>query len=166
MLKDKLNNNLKGTFSMDLIDKSTGMIVESYSDMNLVLPYSFTSLLKCVGGARQNDYMIRSIKFGDDIGTGTTDDPESPDDTYTIANQNVIFTKDGVEVHYPSDNSVLFTIIIDGNTFMDNFPTLTTKGITSATLCTGLGEAFSFKRFPEKMISRIFDISIRWQLEY
>ena len=163
---DKLNDKLTGTFTMEFVDKLTGEVVDVYEGKNIVLPYSYQSLLKCVGGARQNDYMIRIIKFGDDVGAGTLDNPEAPDSTYTIANQDVLFTQDGLDVFYETDKSVLFTITIDGNVFMDNFPTLTSKGITSATLCSGEGQVFSYKRFPEKMISRLFDININWKLEY
>jgi len=170
-LIDKFDNQLKGRFEIDFIDKETDEVIDTYTENNIIVNYSKHCIVNLVGGATQNDYMVRYIHLGDDVGTGNAFVPQEPEATYTIDNLDTIYESLGLEVYYPTTESVMFNINIDGNAIVDASNVKyglsgDTADIMSSTLVTGNGSSFAYKRFPVKVITRFIYLNVRWTLEY
>lgn len=170
-MNDRIEHKLKGRFSVDLIDKETGEIVESYEDNNLIVDLAGQAIVNCVSGGLQSDWAINNVWIGDDVGTGDKFTPQAPQPDYTSANIDLIYQTPTLNVAYPTPVSVMFNITIDGNVIVDASNTkygLTgdTADITSTALMTGNGSVFAYKRFPVKVITRFVNLLIRWTIEY
>ena len=169
-MKDKINHQIKGHLEIDFLGVN-GEVIERFSEGNLIVDFSKTSIIKCIAGAAQNTYGITAIQMGDDVGTGTTILPEAPEADYTSADMSLVYQTAGVDVMYPTSTSVLFSITIDGNLIVDAANTKyatsnETANLNSAVLMAGNGEPFSYKRFPVKVVTRFIDVTVRWTIEF
>lgn len=99
---DKLN--IKGIFSLQIIDVATGKVMEEYQDKNLVVNTGRTAVTKLLGG----DVVNRSITK---IGFGINGTAPAPGDL-TLTNT---FTKALGAVSYPTISSVRWEWTLEAN---------------------------------------------------
>lgn len=169
-MKDTIHQKARGHVEFLFTDKN-GKVIDSVIEDNVVVNYSKTSIIQCIAGAQQNLYGIMGIQIGVDVGTGTKFIPEQPTAETDITAMDLLYQSSGVEVAYPTPESVLFVLTIDGNVLVDaaqaKFTTTQeTVDVTSAALITGNGNPFSYKRYPVKVVTRFINVTIRWTLDF
>ena len=167
---DNIQHKVKGHIEILLTDKN-GNTVDKVEDHNIVVNYAKTSIIKCISGGEQNLFGVLGIQIGVDVGTGDKFIPEQPIATTGSADMDLLYQSSGVEVAYPTEESVLFAITIDGNVLVDaaqaKFATSQeTVDINSSALITGNGNPFSYKRYPVKVVTRFINVTIRWILDF
>ena len=101
-MKDTMN--IKGVFTLSIIDAKTGELLEKYVDNNLVVNGGRTAVTRLLGGDVANR-SITKISFGTN---GTA--PASTDSAITGA-----FTKALGAVSYPTINSVRWAWTLEDN---------------------------------------------------
>lgn len=151
-----------------IIERSleTGEVVGKYCENNIVLNTGKNSILRAMSTTDTNAHTARTIKIGDDVGSGTVLAPEQPIATLTAANQSVIYEVDpnAIFVSNPSQTSVRFSTTLNGAAVMENFPALPNIVYTSAVLYTYDNTAIAYKRFPGRTISPLISVEISWTL--
>jgi hypothetical protein len=155
-----------GQFSMTIKDKDGG-IIDEYIDNNIVLTSGKNHILKALSVKDTNLYTVRTVRLGNDVGSGTLVEPEQPVATMSEDSQNVIYTTPdlSMNVTYPSLTKVTYNAIVDGASVMALFPEVPNIVYTSAAIVTHGGFAIAYKRFPARTISSIISVDISWTLE-
>jgi hypothetical protein len=165
-METELNVNVKGSLKMVFRDTRTGEIIDTFEDNNVFLKQGKSAMLRAFTTLNSNDYQVRTISIGTDIGSGTVLDPELPDSDYTEANQDVIYEVplDEFFVEYPDDESVRFLATINGVNVMSSFTTQPNVIYTSAALMNQSGEAVAYRRFSARTISSYISVDVAWTL--
>ena len=100
-------------------------------------------------------------------GTPSPNNPTSAIETYDETTMSLIFDAPyALSVGYPNSTTVSFGTTIIGQDVMDLYPSESSKIITSAALHTNNTNVFAYKRFPQKSISALVDLSIVWQISF
>jgi len=101
------------------------------------------------------------------ISTGTVDAPITAQTTYDETDMSIIFDAPyTLAVGFPNAQSVNFSVTIIGSDVMALYPSDTSKRFNSAALHTGNGNVFAYKRFPQKSISALVNLSVVWGITY
>lgn len=163
--KDTLYEGAKGFLTLEIVNRLTGEVVDRHSDSNVLVIDSKQAMARSIAGNQLG--VITDLKIGDDIGSGTLDNPEAPNDGYDETTMDVVYEFPGdLVVGYPNSSSVNFSATISGEDVMDNYPNEVSIVFTSAALHTNSGDVFSYKRFEQKSISELLDISIVWEIQF
>lgn len=88
------------------------------------------------------------------------------DSASTMQNINTPTDTTPFTIGYGNVTSVSFSTTVSGDVVMADYPTETTKFITSAGLYTGNGKTFAYKRYPQKSISALINIDITWTIQF
>ena len=157
---------ISGVFEMTLRDKD-GNVIDKYVDNNVVLTTGKNYILKALSTKDTNNFTIKNITIGNDVGTGTVMSPQAATDNLTEASQTDVYTTPdlNMSVTYPSDRKVTYTAAIDGALVMAGYTTVPNVIYTSATLMTHGGYAIAYKRFTARTISSVISVDISWTLE-
>lgn len=158
-------DSVRGQFGIKLYNRETGEVVDEYTDPNVVVLDAKEAIIKAVAGDSQG--FITGLKVGDDVGTGTSVDPEPADESYNESTMSVVHTYQGTfTIGYTNPTTVNFSGTISGADLMENYPNDNFKIITSAALHTNNGNVFAYKRFPQKSVSELLDISVIWKIYF
>lgn len=162
---DNIEVEMKGVFAVTVTNRDTGEVVDEYKERNVLVLDSKTAITRAIAG---NPFgVIRTIKLGNDNGGGTNDSPFPAQESYDENVMNVVYQKNsGIQVGYPNPITVAFNTTIRGDDVMDNYPGETNIMFCSAALHTNDGKVFAYKRFPQKSISGVLDISIVWSIGF
>lgn len=165
-IKDKIDNELIGHLQFDIVDAKTDEVLDTFSEKQIIVLDAREALISGISDPSTGT-TISSIKLGDDVGTGTIDNPQPALNTYDETTMNVIFDAPYTLIRTnPTPISVSYAVTIIGVDVMALYPGDTSKIFTSAALHTGNGNVFSYKRFPKKSISELVNINIQWTLSY
>lgn len=157
---------VKGTLKMVFTDTRTNEVVDTFEDNNVVLKQGKSAILRSFTTLNSNDYQVRTIRIGTDIGGGTVLEPEMPTDLYTENDQEILFEVPNEEffIEYPDDESVRFLATINGSTIMSAFPSQPNVIYTSAALINQSNEAMAYRRFGARTISAYISVDITWTI--
>ena len=123
-----------------------------------------TTITLIAGDSLTNESLVFGVSM---VGTPSLDNPATAVETYDENTMDLIFDAPyTLSVGYPNSTSVTFGVTIIGQDVLDLYPLATSKIITSAALHTNNGNVFSYKRFPQKSISALIDLSIVWEIGY
>lgn len=162
---DKFETKMKGIFSVKVTNRETGEVVDEYEEQNVLVLDSKTAITRAIAGNPLG--VIRTLKLGDDNGGGTNDNPFPAQESYDEGVMNVVYEKNtGIQAGYPNPITVAFNITVKGEEVMENYPGQTNIIFCSAALHTNDGKVFAYKRFPQKSISEVLDISIVWSIGF
>ena len=164
-LTDNLDGKIHGRLSIKSIDNNTGNIIDSFEDPNVIVLDAKQIVIQSISRST-NTYYLDRIKIGDDVGTGTPDVPETAVETYDENTMSIIYSGGTPLTVGYSGNSVTFNITINGADVMTGYPAETSKVINSAALHSVAGDVFAYRRFPQKSISNVIDLSIAWTIYY
>lgn len=160
------NVGVKGTLKMVFTDTRTNEVVDVFEDTNVFLKQGKHAMLNAFTTLNSNDYQVRTIRIGTDVGTGDVLEPEMPDDEYTEANQAVLYEVPIEEffIDYPDDESVRFLATVNGVSVMSAFPSQPNVIYTSASLINQSGNAMAYRRFGARTISSFISVDITWTI--
>lgn len=156
---------LQGYFSVKTIDSVSNKVIDSFEEDNVIVLDAKDIIIRSIS-LLTNTYYIERIKIGDDVGSGTPDVPETAVETYDENTMSIIYSGGTPLTVGYSGTSVTFNITISGSSVMAGYPTETSKVINSAALHSLTGTVFAYKRFPQKSISNVIDLSIAWTIYY
>lgn len=164
MIDDKAG--LIGHFMMT-IKNDLGEILDVVQENNIVVNLGKEYLLKAMNTPNTTDYIFKTIKIGNDVGTGTLLVPEQPTVDYTKDNQDVVYEINpaNIVISYPEPKKVNYFTTINGATVMQNYPLVPNIVYTSATIVNGIDGVIAYKRFPARTISALISVDISWTLE-
>jgi len=163
---DNIPSLPKGIIVLKVFNAETNELIQTYADTNVIVLDARTSVVHSISSPI-SDYTISKLKLGDDVGTGTVDNPQAASNTYDENTMSIVFDAPyTLAVGYPDSISVNFGTTIIGQDVLDLYPAETSKIFTSAALHTGNGKVFSYKRFPRISISALVNIQISWTLSY
>lgn len=161
---DKIPFNITGKISMSLVDANTKKVIEEHSEDNIIVLDARNAIIKAIGNP-ELESTITSIKLGDDVGTGTQENPQAAQNNYTEATMSVVFDAPYELIVGQLDPlSTTFNVTIVGADVLEQYPEDASKILTSAALHTGDGKVFAYKRFPAKSISALVDLNITWTI--
>lgn len=153
-----------GRLSFRIINRETGEVVDQFDDKNVLVVDSRTSITRAIAGNTLG--VIRFLKIGNDVGSGTIYEPEPAHESYDENVMNVLFESQNLTVGYPDPRTVAFNVLVRGTDVLRQHPGLTDVKFTSAALHTADGNVFSYKRFPVRTISDVLDLSIVWTIGF
>lgn len=141
-----------------------GNIIDVFEEKNIFLTQGKSELFKAFTTAGTSTHLVKTIRIGDDVGTGDLLNPQEPTAAYTEANQNVKYEVPLNEffVDYPTANSVRFLATVNGANVMALYPTEANIIYTSATVITQANKAVAYKRFTARTISSLISVDITW----
>lgn len=156
----------KGHLHFDLIDTRTNEIVDSFDDPNIVVNTSRDIIIKRL--YENNDaFRVRDAKIGNEVGTGTENDPEAPTLDTVAADMSVIYEIDNIQdINYTDNLSLSYSIFINGFDVIDQYTGIDSIGFTSIGLFAQNGLAFSYRRFPVRTITENININVIWTIYY
>lgn len=157
----------KGKFRLDLLDKDTGSILFSYEDPNILVLDSKTAIVTAIAGIDSG--FITELKVGTDVGSGTQDSPEDPDDTYNETTmENPYSVSQSLISGFTDATTVAFSATAVGADVVAAIGggSETSVVINSAALHTKNGKVFSYKRYPRISVSDAVNISFLWSIGY
>ena len=166
---------MKGHVSITEIDATKGQPLSAPEGHNVIVKIGMDQLLTAftqpLASGDQTNHTVRTLKIGDDIGSGSPSEPEEPDWDYDGSEQDVIFTVgDGgagsLTFTSVSDQQVDIRASVVGSEVLQNFPGETQVEYYSAGLYTGDGSLIAFKRFPERIITNNINLDIRWTIGF
>lgn len=147
-------------------DIVTGEILGYYEDPNVILGTGKASILRAMSIVDTNVHRVRTIKIGNDVGTGTILAPQDPTSELLASDQSVLYEVDPVNVNttYPNQNSVRYSATLNGADVMAAYPALPNIVYTSVVLYTYDNTGVAYKRFPGRTISPLISIDISWTI--
>ncbi|MBG24042.1 MAG: hypothetical protein CMF22_11370 [Idiomarinaceae bacterium] len=159
-----------GTVRIEEIDAATGEVVDLYDERNTITAEGFDAILRQVinkDGMADQNHSIKTIYLGNDTGAGSANNPESPSILSTYLDQTVVYEvpEDEIIVTYPTIGEFSLSALLDGEAIVDAAG-VEAINYTSATIRLNNDEAFSYKRFPIKTISRLINIRITWNIKF
>lgn len=156
---------LEGHLEITSFDKRTNEETVLYSEKNVIVNTGYKTLVKCLSALPPHDYSFGGLYFGDDVGGGSLEVPEEPDENITPAMQNVLFrVPDGdISFRYPTHNQLQFVASIDGDVISREAPDKRYV-FSSASLRNKAGELFAYKRFPSVTTSPFIGLNMRWTI--
>lgn len=165
-------NDFGGEVIIEIICRTTGKVLDSYGPHpNMILDQGAGLLWRRLSTIdSSSDYKFSSIVIGTDYGNPdlwSVEDPEPPSRDMTEADQNNIYTTPSANMSYsyPDKNIIRVTGLINGQTVVEqNTVNSLYAGFNSATLITGNGKAFAYKRFPIRYATRDVNVRIIWSL--
>ena len=165
-------NNFGGEVIIEIICRKTGIVLDRYGPhSNMILDQGAGLLWRRLSTIdNSNDYKFSTIVIGTDYGDPdlwSVEDPEPPSRDMTEADQTQIYTTpvSGMSYDYPDKNIIRVSGLINGETVVEqNTVNSLYVGINSATLVTGNGKAFAYKRFPIRYATRDVNVRIIWSL--
>lgn len=160
-----MNININGLVTISTYDNITGKKIDEYGpSQNMVVDDGISYLWKRTTTKDElNQFQLKSISFGDDYGSGSELNPESPNRGMGGDDQNVVLTFNNITFSHPKENTMRVSFTIDGTSFMNtNFPDDIDFKFTSMTLRFENGVVFAYKRFPQKSISRFITVTVDW----
>lgn len=158
---------VNGVLEMKTICNVTGEVLDTFCDKNVVLNIGKESLLKSFTTLETNQFVINKLTIGNDVGVGG--DVLSPIMATANMNQSEMsplyeVTGEAFTITYPTQTSVRFRALLNGEEVMSNYPTLPNIVYTSAMLTNLGGSAFSYRRFPGRTISSLISVEISWTI--
>lgn len=162
-IREKIDadKKIEGHVHFEIRDRNTGELIERIDHKNTVLKTAYPSLLRCVL-VNDPEYMIQYLRIGDDVGTGTPDNPEAPNVDYGPSNMNQIYESTGnLSIGFSDEHTANIAYTLDGEEVAGEGMAL---DFTSAALVTKKGSFFSYLRFPRISISDLINITIVWTL--
>ena len=165
-------NKFGGEVVIEIIWRATGEVIDRYGPSpNMILDQGAGLLWRRITNPdNSSDYKFSNIIVGQDYGDPnlwSVQDPEPPSREMTEADQDNIYTTPSSNMFYdyPADNMIRVTGQINGQVLVEqNTINQLYAEFTSATLVTGNGMAFAYKRFPVRYATRDVDIRIIWTL--
>lgn len=142
----------------------TGEIVAVYEDDNIFLNQGKAEIFRAFSILDTNDHRVKTIKVGNDVGTGNALAPSAPTASFTEANQSVVYETPEEEffVEYPTQTSVRYLATINGANVMALYPTVPNVIYSSAVLYSQAGKALAYRRFPSRTISSLISVDVSW----
>lgn len=164
--KSSSSDRPKGHIQFVYTDAQTGEVLGTDEESNIVVNEHRKIVINRIY-ENKNDYRVRRVKIGDDVGTGTDNDPELPTKETSGTDMNVIFeTVDNIEINYPDEERISFNIFFNGETIMNDYPDSDQIGFTSIGLFSLNDWCFSYRRFPSRTITENININIIWTIYY
>tara|TARA_B100000700_G_C14969464_1_gene820583 strand:+ start:832 stop:1362 length:531 start_codon:yes stop_codon:yes gene_type:complete len=162
----KTGFGIRGVYREVVRNIETGEIIDVYEDDNLVLDNALNYLVRCIGESGFPTSDITELKLGNDVGSGTLVTPDDPTADLDGTDQSVVYSIPSGEffTEFPQNNQVRFFATVNGATVMANYPDQPNVVYTSAVLYQANGDAFSYKRFSGRTISRLISIDISWTI--
>ena len=156
---------IKGT--LKITTKENGVIVDVFEENNVVTTEGKTTILRCLTTPNTIDKVIKNIKMGSDVGTGTLLNPQAATASYTNADQTFVYDipVEDVSFSYPTPTKMSILGNIDGAKVSLLYPTAPNVLMTSATIRTNDGSIIAAKRFPARTVSGVISLDISWTLE-
>ena len=169
-LEEQLRENVGGHLRIDRLDQQMNLIDTPVDDCNLILNKGLQVIIDNLFDD-SNFFPITDMKLGDDTGTGTQQDPESPSVTYDENTMSVVYTSqqgNAVTVNKNTNYQLTFNWIIFGYEVLDlpEYQDQDSVEFTSAALHANDGRIFAYRRFPVVSISDIINFSISWSIYY
>lgn len=160
------DENGNPVYNEDGTPKRTGVILGEFEEKNVVLTQGIRLILEAFARSTNSQSCAKTIKIGNDTGSGSLLNPQPAVATLTEANQSVLYETPVEEffVSYPTQNSVRFLATINGPNVMANYPTLPNIVYTSASLYTMSDKSVTYKRFPARTISSLISVDISWTI--
>lgn len=165
---------MKNTDEMDLNghlkirdrDSVTGEILSEteFSEHNVVTVQGASIFLERATQSQGGSY-ISTIYLGDDVGTGNLLNPEEERESYTGVVQQIVYEVpvSDITITYPDPFTFEVNTVLNGTTILENnFPFDIDMRFSSATIRFANGDAFAYKRFPVRSLSRLVDIELVW----
>jgi hypothetical protein len=154
-----------GDVSMRAYVTETGKTIDTFEENNIFLTQGKSEIFRAftIDNAA---HVIKTIKIGDDVGTGDVTNPQQPTAAYTELNQSVKYEVplSDFSVTYPTENTVRFLATVNGASVMALYPSEPNIIYTSATLVTNANKAVAYKRFSARTISSLISVDITWTL--
>lgn len=143
-----------------------GKVVGELDEKNIVLTQGKSLILQAFGQPGNSAFVVKTIKIGNDTGTGTILLPTPPTAGMTEADQSVVYTTPDEEffVTFPTPTSVRFLATINGANVMAEYPSLPNVIYTSASIYTISDQSITYKRFPARTISELISVDITWTI--
>lgn len=157
----------KGNVLLDEDKKPVlGEIVGHFEEKNIILTQGKSLILRAWAEAANSGSVVKTIKIGKDVGSGTALNPQEATADLTEANLDVVYATPDEEffVSYPTPNSVRYLATINGANVMVNYPTVPNVVYTSASITTIDGKSCTYKRFPARTISSLISVDISWTI--
>lgn len=164
-LNDEQSIRVRGDIVIVERNIETGEVVKEETQ-NVVLNQGKKILIDGISKNTAGQNIIKTLKIGRDVGTGTIMQPQDATSDLTEATLEEVYTTPEAEfsVSYPTNNSVRFTSILNGINVMNQHPNQPNVIYTSATLVTSNGKSVTYKRFPARTISSLISVEITWTL--
>ena len=131
-------NGISGFFELKVVDKSTGQIIDSYDETNVIVIDAKEAIIKAISQVSGDDGLIKVLKVGDDVGddvsmTGT------PNLNFVDSNPDTIVRTTGswIDDGYIDE----MTLTITGSTSNNTTYTIAANGVTATTLTLISGDA-------------------------
>lgn len=143
-----------------------GKVVGELDEKNIVLTQGKSLILRAFGEPGHSDYVVKTIKIGNDVGSGTILAPTPPTANLTEDDQDVVYTTPDEEffVTFPTATSVRYLATINGANVMAEYPALPNIVYTSASIYTISDQSITYKRFPARTISELISVDITWTI--
>jgi hypothetical protein len=156
---------IKGTFK--ITTKENDVVVDVFEENNVVTTEGKTTILRCLTTPNTINKVIKNIKMGSDIGTGTLLNPTAATANYISANQTFVYDipVEDIVFSYPTPTKMTILGNIDGAKVSLLYPTAPNVLMTSATIRTNDGSIIAAKRFPARTVSGVISLDISWTLE-
>jgi hypothetical protein len=135
-LKEKITKNvLEGKFIMDVVEKSTGKVIDHYEDSNVIVVDAKEAIIYSISGSAVGHISV--LKIGDDIGSAVTV-TGSPNITFSDTNPDTIVRDTGSWV---SDGYIdQMTLDITGSTSNNGTGIYTIQSVTATTITLIAGD--------------------------
>lgn len=159
------NLHMNGRLKIREKDKQTGTILnEEFSEPNVVTVQGASIFL---ARATQNTggSFINTIFLGDDVGNGNLLNPDPAEEYFTGSVQQIVYQvpSSDITITYPDPFTFEVATVLDGTSILENnFPFDIDMRFSSATIRFANGDAFAYKRFPVRSLSRLVDIELIW----
>lgn len=162
---------MKGIFRLEVIDKETKEVIDSYDEENTITYEGFSEIINRLtkGDSSITDSWIKTIVLGDDVGTGDVFEPQSENPALNALDQSIVYEipEEDIIINYTSPTEFDLSTILDGTTILEtNFPTDVDMRFTSATIRFQNDKTMSYKRFPVRSLSRLVDIRVVWVISF
>lgn len=167
MSRELLNDmSLVGELEIITRNIETGEIIDTFKDSNVILTQGKSEILKALTVFDTNIHRVKTIKIGNDVGTGTVLNPQPATADLTENAQDVLYEvpENAFSVSYPNINSVRFSASLNGLEVMSNYPTLPNIIYTSAVIHTFGNKGIAYRRFPARTISSLISVDIAWTI--
>ena len=165
-------NDFGGEVIIEIISRATGEVLDRYGPHpNMILDQGAGLLWRRLSTIdNSSDYKFSTIVIGTDYGDPdlwSVEDPAPPNRDMTEEDQVDIYTtpSGNMSYSYPDSNIVRVSGLINGETVVEqNTVNSLYAGFNSATLVTGNGKAFAYKRFPIRYATRDVNVRVIWSL--
>lgn len=148
----------------------TGSVSNNGVDVYTIASVTPTTLTLSVSSAVTNEGPTSAPTI---VGNPSNNNPIAPTENFNASSMSVIHyptdplgLNKSLSIGYSSATSTTFSLTIVGAEVLADYPTETTKIITSAALHSANGNVFAYKRYPQKSISELVDINISWTIQY